>query len=321
MSPGNTETRRRRSPIGWAWDFLFDIRPLHAMVANRIILGGTMFAFYLISLPSYHLLYGADSVAWFSPFRSLVEPSAALPLYPAVQFVARHDGQHLVWMLYALVLLSALSFCVGFRTRLAGALTLLLHIFFTTVNPETTWSWATLVNSFLLYTVLAPTGRVLSVDAWLRSRRRAPGVGPDPSRWTMEAWPMRLLQINVVTMYAVAGWSRIDNPDWLEGKMLFEALNNTLHARWVFDWRVYQPLLQILSYGTFILEPLATVLLAVRVTRRWIALVLIGMHVSLELLTNVGWWNYIMIGGLLSFLPVNWLRYPFLRVFGDRRFK
>ena len=45
------------------------------------------------------------------------------------------------------------------------------------------------------------------------------------------------------------------------------------------------------------------------------------MHVSLELLTNVGWWNYIMIGGLLCFLPVNWLHYLFLRVFGNRRFK
>ena len=33
------------------------------------------------------------------------------------------------------------------------------------------------------------------------------------------------------------------------------------------------------------------------------ALALIAMHVVLEVLTNVGWWNFIMVAGLLAFLP------------------
>jgi hypothetical protein len=31
------------------------------------------------------------------------------------------------------------------------------------------------------------------------------------------------------------------------------------------------------------------------------------MHAILELLTNVGWWNFVMGAGLLSFLPPRWL--------------
>ena len=31
------------------------------------------------------------------------------------------------------------------------------------------------------------------------------------------------------------------------------------------------------------------------------------MHLTLEILTNVGWWNYILVGGLLTFLPPQWM--------------
>ena len=57
----------------------------------------------------------------------------------------------------------------------------------------------------------------------------------------------------------------------------------------------------------FLLEPLAPFLLWPRVTRRWFALALIAMHFGLEILTKVGFWNYLMVGMLLSFLPAAWL--------------
>jgi hypothetical protein len=56
----------------------------------------------------------------------------------------------------------------------------------------------------------------------------------------------------------------------------------------------------------FLLEPLAAFLLFVPRVRTLCALALIAMHVILEVLTNVGWWNFIMIAGLLTFLPAPW---------------
>jgi hypothetical protein len=126
------------------------------------------------------------------------------------------------------------------------------------------------------------------------------------------------MQINICGMYAVAGWSRIDSPGWLEGKMMFEALTNTLFARFAIDWHAYRGLLVVPAYAVMILEPAASILLWIRPLAPWVALGLIAMHVGLELLTQVGMWNFLMIGGLLCFLSPAWSRNALERVTPQR---
>jgi hypothetical protein len=156
---------------------------------------------------------------------------------------------------------------------------------------------------FALYVILSRAGDYASLDAWRRQRRsrgRAPsGVAP--------AWPMRLLQIHVAAMYFHAGFARIDDPGWLRGDVLFEALARTLFSRFDLDLFPLQPALVLLSYAVFLLEPAAALLLWIPRLRTLCALALMAMHVVLEVLTNVGWWNYIMLAGLLAFLPPPWL--------------
>ena len=62
-----------------------------------------------------------------------------------------------------------------------------------------------------------------------------------------------------------------------------------------------------LARRRFVLEPLAPFLLWVRGIGKWWALALISMHVMLELLTNVSWWQWMMVPLLLVFLPPKWL--------------
>ncbi len=121
------------------------------------------------------------------------------------------------------------------------------------------------------------------------------------------AWPMRLLQVHIAAMYFHTGFARIDDPAWPQGEVLFEALTRALFSRFTLDLELFMPALLLLSYAVFLLEPLAAVLLWIPRVRTLCALVLIAMHVTLEILTNVGWWNYIMIGGLLAFLPPPWV--------------
>ncbi|MEZ4437315.1 MAG: hypothetical protein R3F65_33395, partial [bacterium] len=47
-------------------------------------------------------------------------------------------------------------------------------------------------------------------------------------------------------------------------------------------------------------------------TRRWMALLLMTVHLGLELTALVGAWQLMMLSVLLTFLPPRWLR----RVFG-----
>jgi hypothetical protein len=67
---------------------------------------------------------------------------------------------------------------------------------------------------------ISPSGRVLSVDAWLRRRRS----GEDPLEQTspFAGWPLKLIQWFFVLMYASAVWSKLgaSGLDWANGYTL-----------------------------------------------------------------------------------------------------
>jgi len=216
-------------------------------------------------------------------------------------------------VLYGILLGSSLSFMVGFSTRVAGATAIALHLLFLAIHPLAHYGWASMMAPFTLYVVLSRAGEFHSVDA-LRRRRRERTPQPDAG---VPAWPMRLMQVHVAAMYFHTGIARIDDPDWLRGEVLFEALTRTLFSRFTIDLEFLMPALLLLSYAVFLLEPLAALLLWIPRLRTLIALALIAMHVCLEILTNVGWWNYVMIGGLLTFLPPPWVA-QLLPVEGDQ---
>ena len=67
---------------------------------------------------------------------------------------------------------------------------------------------------------ISPSGRVLSVDAWLRRRRK----GEDDARLLEQTsafagWPLKLIQWFFVLMYASAVWSKLgaSGLDWANG--------------------------------------------------------------------------------------------------------
>jgi len=177
---------------------------------------------------------------------------------------------------------------------------LTLHVAFESINPLSYWGWSRMITPFLAYTLFAPIG-----NAWSWPSRRAARAGRRLA-CAGPIWPLRLLQIHVCTMYAEAGFARLASSSWTEGDSLLFALANQQFSRLVIDWVEVAPVLGVLSLVVFLLEPLAPFLLWVpRLGVVW-ALALIGMHVGLELLTRVGFWNFVMTAGLFTFLPPGW---------------
>jgi hypothetical protein len=283
---------------------------VHPMVVNRFVLGGVLFLHALSRVPEFGVLYGSASGAWSGAYREWVASflaqdlaAPALWLTSLLAGVGPEPRQGLLVALYGLLLASSLAFTLGFYTRLLGTVAIALHLLFLSIHPLAHYGWASMMAPFTLYVVLSRSGDFESVDAWRRMRR----VGASPPSDLAPAWPMRLLQVHVAAMYFHSGFARIDDPDWLRGEVLFEALTRTLFSRFTLDLELFMPALLLLSYAVFLLEPLAAVLLWIPRVRTLCALALIAMHVTLEILTNVGWWNYIMIGGLLAFLPPGWV--------------
>jgi hypothetical protein len=282
-----------------AHDFFLAPQPQHALVGARILLGSAIFGTYTARLPEWRWMYGPDGVAGFGFYQRF--PDAA-PFNQRVaeilHVLAKLPSEAAILGLYLLLLVSALAFAAGAWSRLSGVATLVLHILFYARNSFVyEGSWAEFVNAPLLYVICSGAGRHLSVDALLARRRGAPAAA-----WLGPGWPLRLMQIHVTCMYVAAGWSRLDKETWLLGELVFVALSGATHSKLVIDWRPFLPILKLGTWAALALEVTAPVMLWVRPLRRLWALGLVGLHLVLELLTNVGWWQAVMIAGLLSFL-------------------
>ena len=278
----------------------FADRPLHALVGARITYGSVLFIAYALRAPVLQDLFGPRGIGGPEFAARLPDlPPLHPEIVPFLDVLRLVPSEAVVTALYAVLMLASAAFALGLWTRVAGALALALHVLFWVRNPIAFVGWASYLPGPLLYVVLAPVGRHLSIDAWLRRRRGAPAAS-----WFASGWTLRLLQVHVCTLYAVAGWSRLDKPGWMGGDMVEVALTSANFSRIAIDWSAVAPLLSLATWGTVLLESLAPFLFWVPRVRRWWAFALAAMHAALAPLTHVEiWaWSAIMIAGLFAFL-------------------
>lgn len=287
-----------------AVEWFFGPQPLHALVAARIGFGLLLFFAYLNRLPDVQQLFGPQGVSGVDLFRRAPQLPRGRILESSFHLLQHVDSAGLIWLLYGALLVSSLAFALGAWTRTAGITTLVLHSLFQGRDYAAFSDWAVMIKPWLLFVVLAPVGRYASLDAW----RRGTWTPALPvSGWLAPSWPLRLLQIHLCGMYALPGWSRIHDPVWLRGEMVFQILNDRWWGRFDVDWAPWAPVLHVLTWMVLVLEPLAPILLWVpRIGTLW-CLGLIGMHLSMELLTNAGMWQPMMLTALLAFLPPSWV--------------
>lgn len=280
--------------------FFFGPAPLHGLVAARILLATGLLVIYARRLPYAQEMFGPEGLGG-SGFHQRFP--GAPPINPhiseAFTWILLLPSETLVWTLYGALLAACVAFALGARTRLSGAMLLALHLLFYARNPFVyEGSWAEFIHMPLLYTVVAPTGRHWSVDAWRARRSGAPAAS-----WLATAVPLRLFQIQITTMYVAAAWSRLDLESWLLGEVVFNAAAGATHGRYPgIDWTPWKPLLALGTWGALALEVAAPIALWIPRLRQLCALGLIGLHLGIELLTNVGGWNFVMISGALCFL-------------------
>jgi uncharacterized membrane protein YphA (DoxX/SURF4 family) len=133
--------------------------------------------------------------------------AAWYPELPEPAYVA------LLW----LAAVAAVAMSVGFLTRLATATAFSIvayNVFLSTTHFHNNRAYLLIVLGVL---ALAPAGRELSVDAWLRRRQRRPLVDP-----SAPAWPLWLLRIECAAVYGASGLSKLVDPDWFGGTVTWQ---------------------------------------------------------------------------------------------------
>jgi vitamin K-dependent gamma-carboxylase-like protein len=112
---------------------------------------------------------------------------------------------------------AAVFMAAGLLTRAATTTTFAVvayNLFLSTTHFHNNRAYLVIVLAVL---AVAPCGRELSADAWLRRRRGLPALDP-----RAPAWPLWLLRFECAAIYAASGTSKLLDPDWFGGTVSWQ---------------------------------------------------------------------------------------------------
>jgi hypothetical protein len=223
--------------------------------------------------------------AFYEPYASWY-PELPRPLYGA---------------LLAVGVVAAVAMSLGFWTRVATGATFAVvgyNLFLSTTHVHSNRAYLVIVLATL---AVAPCGRELSVDAWLRERRGEPPLDP-----IAPAWPLWLLRFEAAVVYGASGVSKLVDPDWFGGTVTWHRVvqvRDRLDASPLPGWAV--SLLADRSFHTVgaklivITELFIAIGLWWRATRYAAVWVAVCFHVAIEVSASVQVFSYLAIAALV----------------------
>jgi uncharacterized membrane protein YphA (DoxX/SURF4 family) len=220
------------------------------------------------------------------------EPYAAwYPQLPDAVYVG------LLWLAVA----AAVALSLGFLTRLATPTTFAIvtyNLFLSTTHFHNNRAYLVIVLGLL---TVAPCGRELSLDAWLRRRRGRPALDP-----SAPAWPLWLLRFECAAIYGASGMSKLVDPDWFGGTVTWQRVvraRDQLEAWPLPDWAVSALTDRGFHTGAAKVIVLTELFIAVglwwRGTRYAAVWVAVAFHVAIEGSASVQVFSYLAIAVLV----------------------
>lgn len=204
-----------------------------------------------------------------------------------------------VTTLYLLLLAGAICLAFGFKTRLAAVVVFVCLVSFARRDPWVLNSGDLLIVVLAFYLMLAPSGSALSVDRWLRARRR---FWEFPRR---SLWPLRLIQVQVSLLYFFAVWAKVRGETWNDGTAVSYAWRIEDLERFPVPGFVTDSLLlvNLLTYGTLAVELALAILVWNGKLRPWVLLLGVTLHLGIDYAVRVGFFSYAALVAYVAFVP------------------
>jgi hypothetical protein len=196
---------------------------------------------------------------------------------------------------------AAVAMSLGLFTRLATTTTFVIvayNLFLSTTHFHNNRAYLVIVLGLL---AVAPCGRELSVDAWLRRRQGRPALDA-----SAPAWPLWLLRFECATIYGASGLSKLVDSDWFGGTVTWQRV---VRARDQLDgWPVPDWAWSVLTDRGFHTGAAKMIVLTelfialglwwprIRYAAVWVAVV---FHVTIEMSASVQVFSYLAIAVLV----------------------
>ncbi len=262
----------------------------------------------------FRILYGLQLFNWFwQLYPNLTAFFTDDGIFSRRQLLAFHPDRlsllNLVgewWqvaLIWAFSCVVALALTIGWRTRLASFLALVLLVSFQWRNPLIL-DGSDLVFRFMpLWLMFTNAGDLYSIDALRR---------PGPRTGRAWALPVRILELQVAWIYLATGIEKLGGSLWVDGTAAYYALQleHTFGRWWARPIALQPVLVKLISWATITVElgflPLA--MIPTRVTRIIAVIAAGGLHVGILTMMNVGNFPVIMLSALVLFVPPSWIR-------------
>lgn len=199
--------------------------------------------------------------------------------------------------IYVVTALAALFTSLGLFTRVSSILLAVGLVSIHHRNPIILHGGDTLMRVTAIYLAVSPCGAAVSLDR-LRRLRKNPGE-PLPM---ISLWPQRLLQFQWALMYFTTAWAKAYGNLWRDGTATWYPPRLTEFTRFpVPDFIDRAPFMQVLTYGTLIVELALATLIFSKPYRKWVVLGGVLLHLGIEYRLNIPLFAFLCITGYINF--------------------
>lgn len=221
-----------------------------------------------------------------------VAGSLASPVYLSIFALARSETA--VTCCMSLAALALVMLMAGIGTRFAAFCSLVWHISYMARAPLALTGWDVVLRCFSFLILLSPTGKCWTLPALLRGKMIPASVS---------CHGVILMRLQVVVIYWQAVLRRFSDPYWWNGDFLSYFLLSH-HSRWPGQWVLeHQNHLALATHAIQLAEMAIPVLLWVRKTRWWGALLGFALHAGTSVFTrDLGLFFLAMMMTYLAFL-------------------
>jgi hypothetical protein len=217
-----------------------------------------------------------------------------------------------VWVVCLIVLV---AFTLGLASRVTSILAWAIMVSSSRRVPVLYFGFDQTLLSWMLYLAFTgASGQAFSLDRLIARRRASAGAGSSriPVPTVSANLALRLIQLHLCLIYAVAGLAKLQGEAWWNGEAMLMILLAPEYRVGDYLWlAAYPRFLNFLTHATVALEVLYPVFVWVRVLRPLMITGMILLHVGIDLTMGLREFSLAMIAGNLAFVSGSWLRGEF----------